>query len=164
MVFEPAGRRTKSIPKAGNRELGALEYHGLAVAVHQKLGPYCQSCSVGRSWGLLIGSPALAGTFDPSLLLVMGGALLVSLPAFQAILRSSSVQRPVCAPSFDLPSKSRVDQQLVVGALIFGAGGFCMPRLNLIGGCSYLGFWPGCGIAAAMLRVFARANGTPQWL
>ncbi|GAB4819197.1 hypothetical protein N2152v2_006243 [Parachlorella kessleri] len=64
----------------------------------------------------------LAGTFDPTLLLVMGGAWLVSIPAFQAMLRSSLIQRPVCAPSFDLPSKTQVDQQLVLGSLLFGAG------------------------------------------
>lgn len=62
------------------------------------------------------------GTFDPSLMLVMGGALLVSVPIFQAVLRFKTCQRPVCAPCFDLPSKSHIDAPLVLGALLFGAG------------------------------------------
>lgn len=64
----------------------------------------------------------LAGSFDPSLMLVMGGALLVSLPSFQAVLRFNKLQRPVCASCFDLPSKLQIDTPLVVGSILFGAG------------------------------------------
>ena len=62
----------------------------------------------------------LSGTFDPSLMLVMGGALLVALPAFQLALRRSS--GPLCAACYDLPTKKGVDADLVSGALLFGTG------------------------------------------
>ena len=68
----------------------------------------------------------LAGTFDPSLMFVMGGALLVTLPAFQWALRRS---QPLCAPCFELPSNKDIDANLIIGALVFGAGwGGCCDR------------------------------------
>lgn len=70
------------------------------------------------------GFAAPAGTFDPSLMLVMGGAILVALPTFQAVLRFKAMKHPVCAPSFDLPSKQDIDLPLVLGSLTFGAGGW----------------------------------------
>lgn len=63
----------------------------------------------------------LSGTFDPSLMFVMGGALLVALPSFQLTLRRSD-SRPLCSTKFELPSKTRIDANLVLGALTFGAG------------------------------------------
>ncbi|KAL4452038.1 hypothetical protein ABPG75_007700 [Micractinium tetrahymenae] len=62
----------------------------------------------------------LSRTFDPSLLFVMGGALLVALPAFQLALRRSS--GPLCAACYDLPAKKGLDANLISGALLFGAG------------------------------------------
>lgn len=62
----------------------------------------------------------LAGSFDPSLIFVMGGALLVSLPATQLALRC--LKQPLCAPGFSLPSRKDIDLQLVAGELLFGAG------------------------------------------
>lgn len=68
----------------------------------------------------------IAGNWDPSLALVMVGALLVSFPAYMFILNS---KRPVCAESFDLPEKTRPDPRLLVGAALFGTGwglaGYC---------------------------------------
>ena len=58
----------------------------------------------------------LGGSFDASLMLVMGGALLVALPLFQWGLRSGG--RPLCAPCFDLPAKKDVDADLLVGMLL----------------------------------------------
>jgi hypothetical protein len=55
-------------------------------------------------------------------MLVMGGAILVALPAFQAMLRFKKLAHPACAPCYDLPSKTKVDLPLVLGALLFGAG------------------------------------------
>jgi len=64
----------------------------------------------------------LSGSFDPPLAFVMGGALLVAVPAVQYVLRTASPARPVCAPAFSLPSAHAVDARLGLGAAIFGAG------------------------------------------
>lgn len=62
----------------------------------------------------------LATYFDPSLMAVMGGALMVTTPAFQYIMRSNKV--PLCAPCLDLPTKTAIDAPLLMGAALFGAG------------------------------------------
>lgn len=68
----------------------------------------------------------LFGTWDPSLLLVMGSALVVTFAGYRFVLR-----RP--APTFDrtfhLPTKRDLDVPLVAGSMLFGIGwgiaGFC---------------------------------------
>ncbi len=68
----------------------------------------------------------IAGNWDPSLAFVMAGALLVSFPAYMFILNRN---RPVCAESFDLPTKARPDPRLLGGVALFGMGwglaGYC---------------------------------------
>lgn len=74
----------------------------------------------------IIGFLDFAGDWDPTLAFVMGGALLVSIPAFRWILSRPS---PVLDDSFDLPKKSSLDGRLLGGAALFGVGwglsGFC---------------------------------------
>ena len=66
------------------------------------------------------------GEWDPTLIFVMGGALLVTVPAFRMILRRP---RPILAAEFALPTKSALDGRLLGGAALFGVGwglsGFC---------------------------------------
>ncbi|HEX2256259.1 MAG TPA: DUF6691 family protein, partial [Afifellaceae bacterium] len=66
------------------------------------------------------------GGWDPSLALVMAGALAVTFVGFRFALRQPT---PVYATSFDLPSATAVDGRLLTGAAIFGVGwglvGFC---------------------------------------
>jgi uncharacterized membrane protein YedE/YeeE len=66
------------------------------------------------------------GTWDPSLALVMGAALVTAGLAFPAILRRRA---PLFARDFSLPTRADIDLPLVAGAAIFGAGwglaGFC---------------------------------------
>lgn len=66
------------------------------------------------------------GTWDPSLALVMGGAILVSLFAF-ALAKKRSTN--LLGGALYLPKASQIDRRLVVGSLLFGAGwglaGFC---------------------------------------
>jgi uncharacterized protein len=68
----------------------------------------------------------VAGTFDPSLIFVMGGAMIVTF-LFYRLARSRA--RPVFAASFQWPSLKTIDWRLVTGAALFGAGwglsGFC---------------------------------------
>lgn len=66
------------------------------------------------------------GYWDPSLAFVMIGAIATHLMAYRYIKKRSS---PVFGGDFHLPSKKELDKQLLVGALLFGAGwglgGFC---------------------------------------
>jgi uncharacterized membrane protein YedE/YeeE len=68
----------------------------------------------------------LAGNWDPSLLFVMGGALLVAAPAFAWLTRRG---RTLDGAPLQLPAKGRIDRRLVLGSVVFGAGwglaGYC---------------------------------------
>jgi uncharacterized protein len=92
---------------------GAL--FGLGLAVSGMMNP-----------AKVIGFLDLAGEWDPTLAFVMGGALLVTIPAFRLILGR---QRPILAGDFALPAKSTLDARLLGGAALFGVGwglsGFC---------------------------------------
>ena len=74
----------------------------------------------------VIGFLDVAGDWDPTLMFVMGGALLVTIPAFRLILKRP---RPILADGFSLPTKSDLDGRLLGGAALFGVGwglsGFC---------------------------------------
>lgn len=74
----------------------------------------------------VIGFLDVAGNWDPTLALVMGGALLVAIPAFRLIFKRS---QPVLDNEFELPTKKELDASLLGGAAIFGVGwglsGFC---------------------------------------
>ncbi len=74
----------------------------------------------------VIGFLDVAGDWDPTLAFVMGGALLVTIPAFRLIFKRP---RPVLAENFELPAKKDVDKRLLGGSALFGVGwglsGFC---------------------------------------
>ncbi len=74
----------------------------------------------------VIGFLDVAGDWDPTLAFVMGGALLVTIPAFRLIFKRP---RPVLADDFELPTKKDVDARLLGGSALFGVGwglsGFC---------------------------------------
>ena len=86
--------------------LGAL--FGLGLAISGMLNP-----------GKVLAFLDLAGEWDPSLALVMAGAILVAAPAYRLAKRRST---PVLASETMLPTTTRVDPALVVGALLFGIG------------------------------------------
>jgi uncharacterized membrane protein YedE/YeeE len=68
----------------------------------------------------------LAGAFDPSLLFVMAGAVVVTLVGYRLVLRAP---KPVLTERFHLPAVKDIDARLVGGAALFGVGwglsGFC---------------------------------------
>lgn len=76
------------------------------------------------------------GTWDPSLLLVMASALIVTFVGYRLILRRTA---PVFDRRFHLPTRRDIDLPLVGGAALFGLGwgisGFCpggaIPALGL---------------------------------
>lgn len=74
----------------------------------------------------VLGFLDVTGSWDPTLAFVMGGALLVSFPAYQL---ARKIQQPVCSNQFHLPTGNNIDFRLVLGATMFGAGwglaGFC---------------------------------------
>ena len=76
--------------------------------------------------GKVIGFLDLAGNWDPSLILVMGGGLLVTVPAFHFVLKNP---QPLVAKSFYLPTLKHIDSKLILGSILFGLGwgiaGFC---------------------------------------
>jgi len=66
------------------------------------------------------------GAWDPSLALVMAGAIAVTLPGYRLVLRGKA---PALGGTFALPKRRDVDARLVAGAALFGAGwglgGYC---------------------------------------
>lgn len=77
----------------------------------------------------------LAGAWDPSLALVMGGAVVVGLIAFTV---AGKRERSLLGEPMRLPGKSSLDRRLVLGSLGFGVGwglaGFCPgPALVAVG-------------------------------
>ncbi|WP_413662618.1 DUF6691 family protein [Microbulbifer sp. CNSA002] len=74
----------------------------------------------------VIGFLDLAGAWDPSLGLVMFGAIVVGLPLFHFIRRRG---QSIWKQPLHLPASNQVDRRLVLGSLLFGAGwglaGFC---------------------------------------
>ncbi len=76
--------------------------------------------------GKVLGFLDLTGLWDPSLALVMGGAIAVGVFAFSLAKRR---RLSFFGVDLRLPTQERITQRLVVGSLIFGAGwglaGFC---------------------------------------
>jgi hypothetical protein len=74
----------------------------------------------------VLGFLDVAGDWDASLMLVMGGAVAVTAIAFRFILRR---KKPFLEESFHVPQRSHIDFPLVAGSAIFGIGwgiaGYC---------------------------------------
>ena len=75
----------------------------------------------------------ILGQWDPTLIFVMGGAVVVMMVAW---LVQRRMDHPLSAPAFELPQRKDVDGPLVLGAILFGTGwgiaGLC-PGPALIG-------------------------------
>ncbi|MTI44719.1 hypothetical protein JM93_02591 [Roseibium hamelinense] len=78
----------------------------------------------------------IAGTWDPSLAFVMGGALLVTAIGYRLVWVQKA---PLLGTAFQLPTASDLDTRLIGGSAVFGIGwglsGFCpgglVPALGL---------------------------------
>jgi uncharacterized membrane protein YedE/YeeE len=68
----------------------------------------------------------ISGHWDPSLLLVLGGAVLLSTGAFRLVLQRGA---PLWDRVFHLPRSKAIDRPLVIGSALFGVGwglsGYC---------------------------------------
>lgn len=94
----------------------------------------------------------LAGAWNPSLGLVMAGAIMVALPAFRL---AKNKKNSVCGMAMQLPSSKVIDTRLMVGSMAFGAGwgiaGFC-PAPALVSAA--IGHWQAIVFSLAMIVGF----------
>ncbi|WP_341706697.1 DUF6691 family protein [Halopseudomonas sp.] len=101
----------------------------------------------------VLGFLDLAGAWDPSLALVMAGAIAVAFVPMQWIQRRGKTLRGEQA---QLPTSRTIDRRLVLGSMLFGAGwgvaGFCpgpalvaasalIPQALLLVAAMLLGMW-----------------------
>ncbi|MCC6531670.1 MAG: YeeE/YedE family protein [Burkholderiales bacterium] len=74
----------------------------------------------------VLGFLDLAGKWDPSLALVMAGAIAVGVPAFFVAAKR---RRSLLGAAMSIPTARRIDRRLVLGSAVFGIGwglaGFC---------------------------------------
>lgn len=111
----------------------------------------------------VLGFLDIAGSWDPTLAFVMGGAVLASAIGY---LVSQRVRAPLFGGSFSIPENRQLDSQLIGGAALFGIGwglvGFCPgPAVAAL----VYGMWQPWLFVAAMIvgmvlqRVLASARG-----
>ena len=88
---------------------------GLGLTISQMINP-----------AKIIGFLDLVGDWDPSLAFVMLTAIPAAAVGYSLTRR---LRAPMCAPEFSQPTQSRVDRNLIAGAVLFGAGwgivGYC---------------------------------------
>ena len=97
----------------------------------------------------VLGFLDLAGAWDPSLALVMVGAIGVALLPFTWARRQS---RSLLGAAMQLPQKRELDRRLILGSLVFGIGwgiaGICPgPGVAIL----LTGHWQALLFVAAML-------------
>lgn len=125
-------------------------------------------------WGLLLsgmtdpgkvqGFLDLFGAWDPSLALVMGGAIFVGFFAF-ALARKRTTT--FVGGALHLPTGRDIDQPLVVGSLIFGAGwglaGFCPGPgiVSMAAGQPKAAVFVVAMLAGMLVHKFLSAGGAP---
>ncbi len=106
----------------------------------------------------VLGFLDLAGSWDPSLALVMGGAIAVGLPAFALAARR---RETFLGLQMQLPTSALIDRRLVGGSLMFGVGwglaGLCPGPALVVAGSGDL---KALGFVAAMLM----GMGVFEWL
>ena len=116
---------------------------GLGLCVSQMMNPQ-----------KVLGFLDVVGVWDPSLALVMAGALAIAGGFWGLIVRRTS---PVLEAEFQVAKVTSIDKPLIVGAAIFGIG------------WGLSGFCPGPAIAALSLGilenyVFTAAMLTGMWI
>jgi uncharacterized membrane protein YedE/YeeE len=101
----------------------------------------------------VLGFLDVAGAWDPSLLLVMAGAIGVGLVAFSLAGRRT---QSLLGEEMRLPPSGRIDRRLLAGSAVFGVGwglaGFCPgPAVVALG----MGLGPAVVFVVAMLAGMA---------
>ena len=67
----------------------------------------------------VLGFLNLFGEWDPSLVFVMIGALVVATPLFHLF---KNKEKPIFSSSFSISNKKEIDKKLIIGSILFGAG------------------------------------------
>lgn len=67
----------------------------------------------------VIGYLDFFGEWDPALMFVMGGGVTLNLILFKLILKRKN---PLFDEKFHMPSKTQIDNKLVIGSTLFGIG------------------------------------------
>lgn len=104
----------------------------------------------------VVGFLDFLGDWDPSLMLVMAGAIAVYMPIYRLAMRRAA---PLLAGSFSLPTRRDLDRRLIAGAALFGVGwglaGYCPgPGLASL---ATLGAAPGVFVLAMIAGMLAFA-------
>jgi uncharacterized protein len=94
------------LPAISSFALGIL--FGLGLSVSEMTDP-----------ARVVGFLDIAGPWDPTLIYVMAGALAVTVPLFPWIQKR---QKSLIGEAIQLPSQTRIDARLIIGAAIFGIG------------------------------------------
>ena len=87
----------------------------------------------------VLGFLDIAGVWDPTLLFVLGGAVIVTVVAFRFVLR---LPHPFVAETFHLPTQKDITPLLIGGAALFGVG------------WGIAGYCPGPSITALVLEIW----------
>jgi uncharacterized protein len=103
--------------------------------------------------GKVTGFLDLAGEWDPSLALVMGGAIAVGFFAFAAARKRST---NLLGGAMYLPAGDSVDSRVLIGSVVFGVGwglsGFCPGPAVVATGA---GYWQALVFTLSMLAGMA---------
>lgn len=106
--------RSKSLLRCASSLVAGLVF-GVGLALAQMTDPR-----------KVLGFLDLAGSWDPSLLFVLGGAVALSAATYRWILKAPA---PKLDDQFHLPASPLIDFRLLSGAAIFGMGwglaGYC---------------------------------------
>ncbi len=81
---------------------------GLGLVISQMVNP-----------AKIVGFLDVAGNWDPSLLVVMGAALITTFAGYRFVMAR---EKPAFEATIQIPVNSVIDQPLLVGAGIFGIG------------------------------------------
>ena len=81
---------------------------GIGLVISQMINP-----------AKVLGFLNVFGEWDPSLALVMIGALFVSSPLFHLF---KNKEKPIFSTSFSISENKEIDKRLIFGSILFGAG------------------------------------------
>ena len=81
---------------------------GIGLVISQMINP-----------AKVLGFLNVFGEWDPSLALVMVGALIISSPLFHLF---KNKEKPIFSTSFSISENKEIDKRLIFGSILFGSG------------------------------------------